>query len=267
MAEYTIHFGEALTTMEGLPDQAFDVAYLDLPFSTTALGWDRLIPVAPMWQQLRRLIKPRGAIICHAQDPFSSLLLASNVKGFRHKWIWHKRQSANFALTKVMPLTVTEDILIFTPKGNGVTYYPQKRKGKLRWIGSKNSSKHGRGFGSIKQVYYQSDERYPVNLIEFPAVARRHSLHPSQKPLTLATYLYKTYTKPGDRVLDISMGSATSVIAGLKNQRQVTGIENDPEIFDLANRRIEFYLQTGCDLLPKDLAAPFTGLPLLQQGV
>lgn len=243
MTNYELHDGEAIEIMQAMPDNNVDMALLDLPFETTQNEWDKLIPVQPMWEQLRRLVKPHGAIVCFAQDPFSSLLVASHFVGYKHKWVWSKKQSGNFAVAKHQPLSVTEDVLVFTGRGERANYYPIMRKGKLRYRGSKKSTKHGRGFGGMKQVYYQSDEYYPTNLLEFAAVARQHSLHPSQKPVELLRYLIETYSLPGDTVLDISMGSGSTVIAAIDAERRAIGIEKNADIFATAQKRIHEHTQ------------------------
>jgi site-specific DNA-methyltransferase (adenine-specific) len=135
-------------------------------------------------------------------------------------------------------MSITEDILVFTGNGERVNYYPQMRKGKMRYRGSKNSANHGRGFGGMKQVYYQSDEYYPISLLEFAAVARQHSLHPSQKPTELLEYLIRTYSLEGDTVLDIAMGSGSTIIAAAHCGRNAIGIEKDAAIFATAQKRI-----------------------------
>ena len=83
-----------------------------------------------MWEQLKRVIKPNGAIVMTATQPFTSILVSSNLRMYRHQWVWNKNNSAGFATAKLRPFAICEDILVFGI--NKVNYYPIMTKGKLR---------------------------------------------------------------------------------------------------------------------------------------
>ena len=234
----SLYMGNCLEMGKQIEDQSVDMALLDLPFGKTRNKWDILIDPVGMWELLGRIMKPGGAVACFAVQPFSSLLTNSNLKGYKHTWYWDKKQSGNFAVAKYQPLSVMEEILVFTCKGEKTNYYPKMRKGKLRYRGSKNSEKHGRGFGKINQVYYQSDDYYPTNILSFPAVSHRGNLHPSQKSAELLQYLIETYTLPGQTVIDIAMGSGSTVEAAIKSNRKAIGIEKDSGYYQVACERI-----------------------------
>jgi site-specific DNA-methyltransferase (adenine-specific) len=237
-------FGDCLEIGKQIDDQSVDMALLDLPFGKTRNKWDILIDPPSMWGLLSRIMKPGGAVACFAVQPFSSLLTTSNLKGYKHTWYWDKKQSGNFAVTKYQPLSVIEEILVFTCNGEKTNYYPKMRKGKMRYRGSKNSEKHGRGFGKIDQVYYQSDDYHPTNLLSFPAVSHKGNLHASQKPVDLLQYLIETYTLPGQTVIDIAMGSGSTIEAAIKSNRDSIGIEKDYDCYQVAVERIN-KLQIG----------------------
>lgn len=221
-----------------IPDGYIDCVICDPPYGTTKNDYDQPLDWKYTWGELKRIVKPHGAIVLFAQFPFSADLFQSNRKGYRHFWIWSKRSSANFAVTKYMPLTVTEDILVFTSKGERVNYYPIMRKGKMRKRGSKNAKTNGEGFGGIKQIYYESDEYYPTNLLDFPVVPRRQSKHPSQKPVGLLEYLVMTYSKPGERVMDFCMGVGSTGLACLQQRRDFTGIERYDHYYNIARTEL-----------------------------
>lgn len=237
--QFKIYPGDCLEVLPRLATASIDMVLVDTPFGTNRNDWDSIIPLAPMWEQCRRVIRPHGAIIHFATDPYSAMLISSHQSGYKHKWIWNKRQSGNFAVAKHQPLSVVEEILVFTRDGKRVNYYPQMTTGKPRMRGSKNSAAHGRGFGGMKQVYYQSDQYYPVNILEFAAVSRQQSLHPSQKPVDLLAYLIRTYTNPGETVLDFCMGSGSTGVAAIQEGRWFIGIEKDAEYFEIAQKRID----------------------------
>ena len=114
--------GDCLEVMKSIPDGSIDAIITDPPYGTTACKWDSVIDFDLMWEQLNRIIKPNGAIVLNCSQPFTSALLMSNVKNYRHQWIWNKNNSAGFATAKIRPFTICEDILVFGL--NKVNYYP-----------------------------------------------------------------------------------------------------------------------------------------------
>jgi site-specific DNA-methyltransferase (adenine-specific) len=181
-----------------------------------------------MWQQLKRIIKPNGAIVMTASQPFTTTLIASNMKMFKYCWIWNKRTSANVAVAKYQPLKVHEDIVVF-----GGKYKPQMTKGKMRWKGGKANG--GEANGGLKAKYYKSDEYYPVSILD---IKTERGFHPTQKPVALMEYLIKTYTNEGETVLDFTMGSGTTGVAAINTGRKFIGIELDENYFEIAKTRI-----------------------------
>jgi len=224
--------------LKTIPSNSIDLVLTDPPYATTKNKWDKKLNWEEIWKELKRICKDNTPIIFFAQDPFTSFLVNSNLKGYKHKWIWNKKSSANFAVAKYMPLTVTEDILVFTKSGKKVNYFPIMVTGKKRMKGSKNAKTNGEGFGNIKQVYYESDQYYPINLLSYPVVPRKQSLHPSQKPVELLQYLIKTYSKENDNVLDFCMGVGSTIEAALLLNRVAIGIELDRKYYDIAYDRI-----------------------------
>lgn len=256
-----LYNGDCLDLLHQIPDRSIDLILVDEPFGSTSNPWDTMIDQAQVWAHKLRLIRQGGAIIHFAADRFGAMLVMAHAKGYKHRWIWNKAQSGNFAVAKHQPLSVyeelkiftsagepiavgntefdtVEDVIVFTAKGEKVNYRPRMRTGKMRIRGSINSQNHGRGFGGMKQVYYQSDQYYPTNILNFPAVSRRNSLHPSEKPVELLAYLIETYSLPGATVLDYCMGSGSCGEAAIMSGRNFIGIEKDQEIFRIASRRI-----------------------------
>lgn len=219
-----------------IKDKSIDLILVDTPYATTKNKWDTLLDLDLMFRESYRVIKNRCAIIHFAQDKYTAQLIMSQFKNYKHRWVWDKVSSANFAVAKHMPLTVTEDILVFTNDGSKVDYFPKMTKGKLRFRGSKNAKTNGQGFGNVDQIYYQSDEYYPTNLLKFSVVPRRQSLHPSQKPIELLKYLIETYSKEGSTVLDFTMGVGSTGVAC--ENRNFIGIEKEEKFYKIAEERI-----------------------------
>ena len=192
-----------------------------------------------MWEQLKRIIKPNGAIVMTAAQPFTSALVMSNPKMFHHQWVWDKKFAANLPQAKRQPLRTHEDILVFgvTPK-----YYPQMIKGDTPI--KKGANKGARIFGGEsglaredydKKVY---DEKYPDTILKFSSRSETRGLHPTQKPVALMEYLIKTYTIEGETVLDFTAGSFTTGVACVNLNRKFIGIEMDDEYFEIGKNRL-----------------------------
>lgn len=207
-------------------------------FGTTACKWDSVIPLEPMWKELNRLIKPDGAIILFAAQPFTSVLITSNIKRFKHEWVWDKVKPGAFTIAKYRPLRQQEDIIVFAGDTNKVNYYPimtdqKERTGKV-YSGSDSAPiKYNDG----KERIY--DKKYPKTIITFSNANQKGKLHPTQKPVALMEYLIKTYSNEGDVVLDFTMGSGTTGVACGNTNRNFIGIELDEGYFGIAKNRIE----------------------------
>ena len=198
-----------------------------------------------MWEKLNKLTKPNGAIVLFGSEPFSSLLISSNMKKYKHSWVWHKKNAGNLLVAKYQPLKTTEDIMVFTNKGERVNYYPIMSSGHKDRSKDKPTKKRSDLYNTIKSGEFKhsnnkrGDERYPKHLITFSNASRKEHYHPTQKPVDLLEYLIKTYTNEGDLILDFTMGSGSTGVACLNTNRKFIGIELDENYFDIAKKRIE----------------------------
>ena len=224
--------GDCLERMKEIESGSVDLILTDPPYGTTACKWDSVIPLDKMWEQLKRIIKPNGAIVLFGSQPFTSVLVHSNLKMYRHQWIWNKNNSAGFATAKIRPFAVCEDVLVFGV--NKVKYYPQMTKGKLRKKGGYSSSDNY----NIKPSVSYNDEYYPKNLLDYSNASQVGKLHPTQKPVALMEYLIKTYTNENETVLDFTFGSGTTGVACMNTNRKFIGIEMDDHYFDIGSKRI-----------------------------
>ena len=226
--------GDCLERMKEIPDGSVDMVLTDPPYGTTACKWDSVIPFEPMWEQLKRVTKKNGAIVMTASQPFTSVLVTSNLKMFKYCWVWDKAKAANFASVKHHPLKVHEDVCVFGGTG---FYTPQMTRGAMR---PKGGYKVKRDFavmdGSPKKT---NDEYYPKSILDFSVAGNKDSkLHPTQKPVALMEYLIKTYTNESETVLDFTMGSGTTGVACKNLNRNFIGIEMDEGYFKIAEERI-----------------------------
>jgi len=196
---------EALELLSKLDDKSIDMVLCDLPYQVTNKTWDVIIPFEPMWAGLKRVIKPKGAIVLTATEPFASRLRMSNIKDYRYDWVWDKSISGNFLLASVRPMAVHEMVLVFSVEAHN--YYPIMRKGELRTKGGGKSN-----LWALDKSSAHSDSYYPTSIISI-SNADRDVIHPTQKPVALFEYLIKTYTQEGELVLDMCVGSGTTALA------------------------------------------------------
>ena len=223
--------GDCLERMKEIMDSSVDMVLADPPYGTTACKWDSVIPLEPMWDELKRVIKPNGAIVMTASQPFTSTLTYSNIKQFKSSWIWEKEQGTNFQSAKFVPLKNHEDVIVFS--SGKCTYNPQMTQGKPFLSGKGEST--GVYGKTVKKQVENFGTRYPKTVQRFN---RETGLHPTQKPVALMEYLIKTYTNEGEMVLDFTMGSGTTGVAAKNLNRKFIGIEMDEKYFKIAQDRI-----------------------------
>ena len=239
MEDVKLYKGDCLEVMDKLIVEGVkvDAIICDLPYGTTACKWDTIIPFDKLWEQYERIIKPNGAIVLTASQPFTSALIMSNTNMFRYEWIWEKTLFSNFALVKKQPAKLHENILVFYKKQP--TYNPQMQEGKpysdkprKRTMGVINDAI------GMKKAIENKGERYPSSVQKF-SNGNNGTQHPTQKPIELFEYLIKTYTNENETVLDNTMGSGTTGVACKNTNRRFIGIEKDDKYFEIAENRIK----------------------------
>jgi len=223
--------------MKEIEPESVDMVLTDPPYGTTACKWDTVIDLPSMWAELKRLVKPNAAIVMTATQPFSSALVMSNPRNFRHEWVWDRvgKVSGHMNANRA-PMRRHELVLVFSIAAPN--YYPIKTKAEMRK--ASKSKVAGNIYGSqMEKKPWQSDERFPVDLLAIRADDSRRRVHPTQKPVALMEYLIRTYTKEGETVLDFTMGSGSTGVACVNRNRRFIGIELDTEYFGIAQSRIQ----------------------------
>ena len=233
---WVLYEGDCLEIMPTLSDKSIDMILCDLPYGTTACAWDSVIPFAPLWEQYERLIKPDGAIVLTASQPFTTALIASNLSLFRYVWYWHKPYTVGFMNANKMPLRNIEEIAVFykaLPKYNpqGVIRINKKQFRRK----DKASTVYG-DMGISDGEYTQEYSNYPTQLISIGRKGKTE--HPTQKPVALFEYLILTYTDPGDTVMDNCAGSGTTGVAAENLGRNSILIEKDPKYCEIIRKRM-----------------------------
>lgn len=245
---YEIITGDCLSLMRGLRAGSIDLILCDLPYGTTDCKWDAVIPFGSLWECYARIAKPHCPIVLTASQPFTSALVMSNPKMFRHGWIYQKRCASNFAQAKIAPMKEHEDVLVFSKET--ANYYPIKepRKGSggarvKNQFSAATRHKSGEVVAKFVRGEFNpvaDDLRFPSSVREFNNRAKGdRGLHPTQKPVALMRYLVETYSRPGDTVLDNCCGSGTTGVACISTGRDFVGIESKTKYAVIARERCE----------------------------
>ena len=216
-----------------LAGKSIDLVLCDMPYGTTACKWDTVIDLELVWRELDRITVGNSAVVLTAAQPFTSVLISSNLKRFKYCWYWRKSKATGHLNAKIQPLRVYEDVCVFYNKQP--TYNAQLTEG---------APYKGRG-GRFKETCYRASTdkrndnsgfRYPNQQLNF--LSEQKPLHPTQKPVALMEYLIKTYSNEGDTVLDFCMGSGTTGVACKNLNRSFVGVEKDEKYFNIAKDRI-----------------------------
>ena len=241
--------GDCLEVMKNIPDKSVDLVLTDPPYGTTACKWDSVIPLEPMWKELKRVAKDNAAIVLFGQEPFSSLLRVSNLAMFKYDWYWRKSRPSGFTNAKLKPLKDIEIISVFSTgkTANGskdnMLYNPQGLEDiNQEWSRPKIYEDGDKGVNPARKSHKLNriieKGNYPRQVLDYPN-SNKGLTHPTQKPVALMEYLIKTYSNEGMTVLDFALGSGTTGAAAKNLNRDFIGIEMDEGYFKVAQERIE----------------------------
>lgn len=241
MSEIELYNDDCLKVFPNIPDKSIDMILTDPPYETTQISWDSAIPFDKLWPELRRIIKPNGAIVMTAAQPFTSKLIMSAEDIFKYSLVWKKTRICHFAQAPYRFLTEHEDICVFSYGGTSknakirMKYNPQGTTECNKQMKGKGHNDH-RPSNKQQDDYVQTTTNYPKSILEFDSV--NDTVHPTQKPVKLMEYLINTFTNEGDTVLDFTMGSGTTGLAAKQANRNFIGIEMDEKYFKIAEDRI-----------------------------
>lgn len=220
--------GDTIEKMKQIPDDSIDMVLVDLPYGTTQNKWDSVIPLPELWEQYHRIVKRNGAMVFTASGLFTAQLMLSNPKEYKYNYTWVKSKATNFLNAKRQPLRKHEDILVFYRKQP--TYNPQMTEGEAYNKGVRKDQVTG-SYGDFNPVMVKSKGmRYPVDVLYFKtAESEGKVVHPTQKPVALGRYLIRTFSNPGDIVLDNTSGSGSFLVSALQEGRNFIGIEKNED--------------------------------------
>jgi site-specific DNA-methyltransferase (adenine-specific) len=235
-----LHHADCFDVFPSIKAESIDLILCDPPYGTTACKWDSVLPLDLMWENLERVIKPNGAIVLTASQPFTSLLVCSNLALFRYSLVWDKVNKYTGALNaNKMPLRRHEDVLVFYKKLP--TYIKQYRAGKAyKGVHTKGHGLHTQYGNPGEKRFFSNDGNHnPCSVIDIPADLKKElGKHPTQKPVALMEYFIKTYSLEGETVLDFTMGSGSTGVACKNLKRNFIGIEKEKDYYDIAKQRL-----------------------------
>lgn len=243
--------GDCIDLMRRIPDDSAGMILCDLPFgclnkSNKSAQWDSQVDLDAFWREILRIGREDAAIVLFAQGMFTAKLMLSQPKIWKYNLVWEKGRVSGFLNAKRMPLRSHEDICVFYRKTP--VYHPQM----LRC--DKKEMSHSRGmllrdptnrcYGKFRAVATEIRmEKYPRSVLSFH---RPHPpIHPTEKSVDLLRWLIRSYTDPGDVVLDPCTGSGSACIAAFKEGRKWIGIEKDDKFFALAEKRMAKVIEKG----------------------
>lgn len=250
MVNIDLHCGDCFDIMSSIPDNSVNLLLVDLPYGTTACSWDSVLPLPQLWAEYYRICVESAAMVFTAAQPFTTVLVNSNLKDFRYEWIWEKPQGTNPMSATYMPLKSHENILVFYRKR--CTYNPQMWYSTPYKGFSSKTAKIGEVYGSAQSKHRDNPDgsRYPKTVLQYK---QERGIHPTQKPVPLMEYLIKTYSNVGDTVLDNTMGSGTTGVAAKQLGRNFIGIEKDAGYFQSTKTRIDNAIEgVSLNISPND---------------
>ena len=244
-----IYNEDCLEGMKRIPDGSVDAIICDLPYGTTACKWDSVIPFEPLWEQYKRVTKPNAAIVLFGSEPFTSALRMSNIEWYKYDWIWVKNRPTGHVHAKNKPLKWHEEIAVFSSgttvhasqSKNRMMYNPQGLKRTPEGTMRRRNDRGDDAVLSYRASHHDTPreyENYPGSILHYDMVRGEERCHTTQKPVELIRYLIRTYSNPGDTILDNCIGSGTTAIACIKEKRHYIGFELNKEYYLKACERI-----------------------------
>lgn len=244
---------DCFNVLPKIADKSVDLILCDLPYGclhkrNVNTSWDSMLPMEPLWEQYRRIIKGNGAIVLFGQGKFSAKLIMAAEDIFRYSLVWDKMRCTGFLNANRMPLRQHEDILVFYK--SLPTYNPQMTEGEPSHPQRNGKHKETNNcYGTYKPLKtYEKVGRvaptrpgmkFPTSIIRIRKEHERTVLHPTQKSVELLRYLIRTYSNEGDLVLDNTAGSMSTAIAAIRENRRFVMIEKDTKYFEIGKKRIE----------------------------
>lgn len=232
--------GDCLELMKEIPSRSVDLILCDLPYQRTKNHWDTTIPFEPLWKEYKRIIKSNGAILLFADGLFMADLMRSNPSWWRYNLVWDKVLTSGFLNANRQTLRQHEEVCVFYK--SQPTYNPQKTLGEKSHSKGKAKECKNHNYGAydfVDNSEAHGNMKFPTSIQRYQKPHPSKALHPTEKPVAFCESLIKTYSNPGDTVLDNCMGSGPTGVACVRTGRRFIGMELDETYFAIAKERIE----------------------------
>lgn len=280
MKQYLLVNDDNINALKQFQDNSIDACITDPPYGMNMGDWDNSVPLPDVWQEVYRVLKP-GAFVVSFCSPQLYHRMATNIEtgGFMPKdmifWIiTTKMAQANKLKPAHEPIMIAQKPLDGTIKANWEKWGCGRvniESGRIPWQGDmpKKMPTNGhsrRAFGQSQEydnILYKEPNaggRYPSNVIGLfddgehqkyfyaPRVNRKergeYNTHPTPKPIDLMRYLVRLYAPQGGMVLDPFMGSGSTAIAALQEDRSFKGIDSNPDYVNITELRINDHIGT-----------------------
>jgi len=230
-----VFLADCMEFLGTIPDGSIDMVLCDLPYGTTRNSWDSVLDLGTLWGHYWRVLKPSGVVVLTAAQPFTSTVVASNFKDFKVEWIWEKSVGSGQLNISHQPLRMHESVLVFYRKR--ATYNEQLSTGAPYSI-SRRATFKGPGYNPQRASKKDnSGWRHATTILRVPN-PRVKGGHPTQKPVELFEYLIRTYSNPGEVVLDHCIGAGTTAVACIRCGREFIGVDSNEEYVNMAVNNI-----------------------------
>ena len=232
---------DCLEGLKGVRSGSASMVFADLPYGRTQNTWDKLVPMDRLWPELNRVCRSEAVMVFTSMQPYTSLLVISNPGAFRYEMIWRKNNVRGFLNSQRQPLRVHENVLVFYRRQP--RYVPQMSGGHRPVNSYTKHSGDGSNYGKTKAGISGggSTTRYPTSILDIPVVNNDDPIrvHSTQKPEALVEWFVRTYTRPGDLILDPTVGSGTALVVAKRLGRRFIGFENDEDMVVKATSRLD----------------------------
>ena len=244
--------GDFFKHWERFPAGTFDLILTDPPYGLFGqeiedLAWDTTIDLSQLEETFTILLKPTGLVLLSCDLHFLTQLLTEFTTHFEyhHHYIW--RKPGGMPVNKTHPITNHEFVVVFRRQGvkvQDLTWHPRETGIIGKPYKKTNSTTHvpTRRMKKSATNANTTGSRYMKTVLDAPSKpnmpkAERTS-HPMQKPLALLRPLIRTYSNPGDLILDPFAGSGSTLVAASLEQRRAIGCEINSGYYEETQHRL-----------------------------
>lgn len=214
----TFYKSDCLAQLKKLPSASIDFIYFNPPYGITEQPWDEAMDWSAIFPELFRIVKRPGTVAIHCSVPFNYTLIRAAPKAPNYSWYWDKIDQTTPLLAKKQPLRCMEEVLVWT---FGTKYNPQRVGDELR-IPNTNGMTNYVGRERCKPVAPKLVRgKYQTHLIR----QKKHVRGFATRPDELIELFIKSYTNPGDVVLDPTCYLGLSGVLAKRLERRWIGID------------------------------------------